>query len=61
MRRSAGGGVVGRKSVVFQTLYFGFLEEILALWVWRFWFWFWVGCVCVYVSDKVFVFDGVST
>jgi hypothetical protein len=27
---------VGRKSVVFQTLYFGFLEEILALWVWRF-------------------------
>ncbi len=52
---------MGRKSVVFQTLYFGFLEEILALWVWRFWFWFWVGCVCVYVSDKVFVFDGVST
>jgi hypothetical protein len=53
VRRSAGGGgVVGRKSVVFQTLYFAFLEEFLACGCGGFGFWFWVGCVCVYVSES---------
>jgi hypothetical protein len=48
---------VGRKSVVFQTLYFAFLEEFLALWVWwRFWFLVLGGGVFVFMEATKVLF-----